>query len=128
MRKFTRGGLLAYGLMLFALAALAVAGAASGNHTVTADSHQVVDGNPELCGSISGGYSFRVDGGQLKEGGEYPADNPLVKITGLNVEGGTLSWALLPAAKDLYDVAAVVMKGGEPGAVVYYYDAGKGGL
>ena len=53
MRKHTPGRLLAYGLSVVAVAALAIAGAASGNHWAdyngTADTHEVVDGNPPLC-------------------------------------------------------------------------------
>ena len=132
MRKHTPGRLLAYGLAVVAVAALAIAGAASGNHWAdyngTADTHEVVDGNPPLCPQAEGGLSFRVDGGDLTEGGEYPSDNPVVKITALDKDGGTLSWALLPDASHTYDMAAVVMKGGEAGAVVYHYDASGAGL
>jgi uncharacterized repeat protein (TIGR01451 family) len=131
MRKFTRGGLLAYGSLLVALAALAVAGAASGNHTDayngTADTHVVVGDNPPLCAQGENGLSFRINGSDLVEGGEYPAGNPVVRITDLDVEGGTLSWALIDIHS--YDVAAVVMKGGVGGgAVIYYYDSGTTGL
>ncbi|MGB8351806.1 MAG: hypothetical protein WCE47_15375, partial [Gaiella sp.] len=131
MRKHTPGRLLAYGLSVVAVAALAIAGAASGNHWAdyngTANSHELKAGNPDLCPATAGGVSFRVDASALTEGGEYPLGNPLVKITGLDKDGGTLSWSLLPAAADTYDVAAVVMKGG-PDAMIYYYDSGNGGL
>ncbi len=131
MRKHTPGRLLAYGLSVVAVAALAIAGAASGNHWAdyngTANSHELNAGNPDLCPATAGGVSFRVDASALTEGGEYPLGNPLVKITGLDKDGGTLSWSLLPAAADTYDVAAVVMKGG-PDAMIYYYDSGNGGL
>jgi uncharacterized repeat protein (TIGR01451 family) len=130
MRKHTPGRLLAYGLSVVAVAALAIAGAASGNHWAdyngTANDHQLHEGNPDLCAAAAGGISFRVDASELTEGGEYPSGNPLVKITGLDKDGGTLSWALLPDTLHLYDVAAVVMKGG-PDAMIYYYDAGQGG-
>jgi uncharacterized repeat protein (TIGR01451 family) len=129
MRKFTRGGLFAYGSLLVALAALAVAGAAYGDHweayNGNADTHELQLGDPPLCPSIEGGISFRVDGGQLSAGGQYPAGDPVVEITGVDVDGGTLSWKLLDIHD--YDVAAVVMKGG-PNAMVYRYDAGHGGL
>lgn len=131
MRRFKRGGPLLYGLLLLAVAALAVTGAASGNHwedyTGSADSHELHEGSPDLCPATAGGVAFRVDAGDLTDGGEYPAGNPVVKITDLDVDGGTLSWALLPSALDLYDVDAVVMQGGE-NAMIYYYDAGQGGL
>jgi uncharacterized repeat protein (TIGR01451 family) len=130
MRKHTPGRLLAYGLSVVAVAALAIAGAASGNHWAdyngTADTHVVVDGNPS-CTTAAGGLSFKVDGSDLTEGGEYPSGDPIVKITKLDVEGGTLSWALLPDASHTYDMAAVVMKGGEAGAVVFSYDASGAG-
>jgi uncharacterized repeat protein (TIGR01451 family) len=131
MRMVIRGGSLLYGLVLVVLASLAIAGAASGNHWAdyngTANSHELVSGNPPLCPSRQGGISFRVEDNALTEGGEYPSGNPLVKITDLDIEGGTLSWALLPGALNLYDVAAVVMKGGD-NAMVYHYDTGLGGL
>ena len=73
MRKVIRGGPLGYGLFLVVLAALAIAGAASGNHWAdyngTADSHELVEGNPPLCPSTEGGISFRVDANDLTEGG-----------------------------------------------------------
>ena len=54
MRKHTPGRLLAYGLSVVAVAALAIAGAASGNHWAdyngTADTHELVVGNPDLSG------------------------------------------------------------------------------
>lgn len=131
MRKHTPGRLLVYGLSVVAVAALAIAGAASGNHWAdyngTADTHEVVEGDPPLCPQAVGGVSFRVDGGDLSEGGEYPSGNPIVKITALDKDGGTLSWALLSDATHTYDMAAVVMKGG-PGAVVYHYDASGAGV
>ena len=131
MRKHTPGRLLAYGLSVVAVAALAIAGAASGNHWAdyngTANTHELVKRATRIsarrprAGLVPGRRSA------LTEGGEYPSGNPLVKITGLDKDGGTLSWALLPDAADTYDVAAVVMKGG-PNAMVYHYDAGSGGL
>ena len=126
MRKFTRGGPLAYGLMLVALVALAVAGAASGNHsadyTGTADTHLVVEGNPPLCPPGTGGLSFRLDAdnGELAEG-LYPANDPFIRIFDLDIEGGTLSWEFTDIHR--YDMAVVVMKGGNTGAVVYTYDS-----
>ena len=133
MRKYTRGGPLLYGLILVVLAALAIAGAASADHwaayTGKADSHELVLGNPDPCPATPGGVSFRVAGSALTEGGTYgPSGGPaVVKISDLNkpVEG-TLSWALLDDALHLYDVAAVVMKGG-PNAMVYHYDASGSG-
>ena len=81
MRKHTPGRLLAYGLAVVAVAALAIAGAASGNHWAdyngTADTHVVVDGNPS-CTTAAGGLSFKVDGSDLTEGGEYPSGDPIV--------------------------------------------------
>ena len=100
MRKYTRGGPLGYGLVLVVLAALAIAGAASGNHWAdyngTADSHELVEGNPPLCPPTEGGLSFRldVDEGELEDG-VYPADNPIVRIFDLDIDGGTLSWELV---------------------------------
>ena len=101
MRKHTPGRLLAYGLSVVAVAALAIAGAASGNHWAdyngTADTHELVDGNPPLCPATAGGVSFRVDASELTEGGEYPSGNPLVKITALDKStAARSSWALLP--------------------------------
>ena len=131
MRKHTPGRLLVYGLAVVAVAALAIAGAASGNHWAdyngTADSHELTDGNPPLCPQTQGGLSFRLDAddGELKEG-VYPADNPAVRIFDLDIDGGTLSWELVDEGLHLYDVAAVVMKGG-PNAIVYHYDVGNGG-
>jgi len=122
---------LLYGLTLLAVAALAITGAASGHHWAayngTADNHELHEGDPPLCPATAGGISFRLEAGDLTDGGEYPSGNPVVKITGLDKDGGTLSWSLLPAGLDLYDVDAVVMKGG-PNAMIYYYDAGAGGL
>ena len=74
MRKHTPGRLLAYGLSVVAVAALAIAGAASGNHWAdyngTANSHELKAGNPDLCPATAGGVSFRVDASALTEGGE----------------------------------------------------------
>ena len=130
MRKHIPARLLAYGLSVVAVAALAIAGAASADHwddyNGTADTHEVVDGNPPLCPAGAGGLSFRLDASELKDG-EYPSDDPVVKLTAVDVEGGTLSWALLPDASHAYDMAAVVMKGGEAGAVVFRYDASGAG-
>ena len=128
MRKFTRGGLLAYGVLLVALAALAVAGAASGNHWADykggADSHELV---PET-------RAVRFDPGRVlvprrrrtaDRGRPVSGRQSARRDQGLNVAGGTLSWRLLDI--HAYEVAAVVMKGGD-NAMVYYYDAGHGGL
>ena len=99
MRKVIRGGPLGYGLFLVVLAALAIAGAASGNHWAdyngTADSHELVSGDPPLCPSTEGGLSFRVDANDLTEDGTYPAGDPVVRIFDLDVAGGTLSWELI---------------------------------
>ena len=120
MRKHTPRRLLAYGLSVVAVAALAIAGAASADHwddyNGTADTHEVVDGNPPLCPAAAGGLSLSLDGSELSEGGVYPSGDPVVKVTALDKDGGTLSWALLPDAAHTYDMAAVVMKGGEPGS------------
>ena len=113
MRKHIPARLLAYGLSVVAVAALAIAGAASADHwddyNGTADTHEVVDGNPPLCPAGAGGLSFRLDASELKDG-EYPSDDPVVKLTAVDVEGGTLSWALLPDASHAYDMAAVVIR------------------
>ena len=113
MRKHTPGRLLAYGLAVVAVAALAIAGAASGNHWAdyngTADTHQLVEGNPPLCPPTAGGLSFRLDVSELTEGGLYPAGDPIVRIFDLDKDGGTLSWVLVDIHR--YDMAAVVMKG-----------------
>ncbi len=96
MGTFRRRAALGLGLIA-ALVTLAVAGAASGNHwndyNGTADSHELVPGNPPLCGAPNGGTSFRVAAGDLSVGGEYPSGNPVIRITALDVDGGTLSWA-----------------------------------
>ena len=126
-----RRGTLALGLVAALVAALAVAGAASADHTASyngaADRHEFVDGNPPLCPAVEGGKSFRIDASDLTEGGEYPSDDPIIRITSVDVEGGTLSWQLLATQLHRYDVAAIVMKGGS-GAMVYYYDASASGL
>ena len=44
----------------------------------TADDHEVVERNPDLCAAPNGGTSFRVDGGDLVRGGEYPIGDPIV--------------------------------------------------
>ena len=102
MRKYTRRGPLGYGLVLVVLAALAIAGAASGNHWAdyngTADSHEVVAGNPPLCPPPRAGSRSASTANQLVEGGDYPAGNPVVRIFDLDVEGGTLSWELSPTS------------------------------
>ena len=73
-----------------------------------------------LSAGGDGGLSFRIE--ELTEGGSYPADNPVVRIFDLDVEGGTLSWELIELRRGDYDMAAVVMKGG-PDAMVYFYDS-----
>ena len=133
MRKYTRGGPLLYGLILVVLAALAIAGAASADHWAAytgkaelprARSREPgsVPGDPRR-GVVQGGWKRPHRGWDLWAVGR-PA---VVKISDLNkpVEG-TLSWALLDDALHLYDVAAVVMKGG-PNAMVYHYDASGSG-
>ena len=129
MGTFQKRGALGLGLIATLVAALAVAGAASADHwpayNGTADDHEVVERNPDLCAAPNGGTSFRVNGGDLVQGGEYPSGDPIVRITGLDTEGGTLSWQLISNA---YDMAAVVMKGGNIGAVIYYYDAALDGV
>ena len=102
MRKHTPGRLLAYGLAVVAVAALAIAGAASGNHWAdykgTANSHEL-SRNPVLPGDrgrgvVPGGWRRPHRGWNI-----WPSGGPLVRIFDLNkpVEG-TLSWALLPDA------------------------------
>ena len=126
MRRFSRRRPLACGLVLIALAALTVAGAASADHwsdyNGSADSHMLVAGDPPLCPPGDGGASFRILAGDLQEGGRYPAGDPdpFLRITNLDVEGGTLSWDLVDLHR--YDVATAVMAGG-PDAMVYDYDA-----
>jgi hypothetical protein len=126
MGRLGRRGTVGLGLTVALVVALAVVGAASADHwpdyNGTADSHELVEGNPPLCSAPNGGASFRVDVLDLTEGGEYPAGDPIVRITDLDVDGGTLSWELVSSALHTYDMAAVVMKGG-PNAMVYYYDA-----
>jgi uncharacterized repeat protein (TIGR01451 family) len=123
-------GALGLGLIATLVAALAIAGAASGNHWPayqgTADKHELVEGNPALCAEPNGGKSFRLDKSELTLGGVYPAGNPIVRITALDIDGGTLSWELVNPYGD-YDMAAVVMKGGN-NAMVYYYDAAGTGV
>ncbi len=124
-----RRGTLALGLVAALVAALAVAGAASADHTPSyngaADRHEFVDGNPPLCPAVEGGKSFRIDASDLTEGGEYPSHDRVIRITAVDVEGGTLSWELIDVHE--YDMAAVVMKASS-GAMVYYYDASADGL
>src|SRR6478735_5013223 len=124
MRKHTPGRLLAYGLTVVAVSALAIAGAASGNHWAdyngTADSHQLV-ADPPLCPPTEGGLSFRLEANQLADG-RYPTDsgNPFLRIFDVDVAGGTLSWDFTDLHQ--YDAATVVMSDGE-NAMVYDYDS-----
>jgi uncharacterized repeat protein (TIGR01451 family) len=131
MVKQRRGGWIGLGLILGLFATLAIAAAASANHwpdyNGSADSHELVAGNPELCEQGAGGTSFRIDGSQLAAGQEYPAGNPVVRITAVDVDGGTLSWALVDGVLNQYDMAVVVMKGGD-NAEVYHYDSSGAGV
>lgn len=131
MRVQGKGGLVAFGLILSVVTTLAIAAAASANHwpdyTGTADSHELVSGNPGLCQQGAGGTSFRIDANDLVAGQQYPSGNPIVEITAVDVEGGTLSWKLVDSVLDQYDMAVVVMKGG-PNAEVYHYDSSGSGL
>ena len=73
MRKHIPARLLAYGLSVVAVAALAIAGAASADHwddyNGTADTHEVVDGNPVDVGAT------------LIGGAEHVAANAAKSIT-----------------------------------------------
>jgi hypothetical protein len=98
---------------LAALMTLSIAGAASASHTVTANSHEWMAGNPKCPGEYA--YMLKIEDYDLGVG-TYGA----IQIT--KYDGKYVSWAIAPAYLDVYDANVVIVKGG-PNALIYHYDA-----
>jgi hypothetical protein len=78
-----------------------------------ANSHELIDGNPSCAGTPF--FSFKIDAtptnGPAGPGGE---------IIISNATNTSFDWSMSSAARKLYDINAVIVKGGN-NALVYYY-------
>ena len=106
MRKLRIGAALAM------ILTLGVAGAATASHTVTANDHNTILGNPKCPGGMA--YTLKIEAEDLGVG-TYGA----IQITGY--DGKYVSWAIAPGYVDTYDANLVIVKGG-PNAEIYQYD------
>ncbi len=94
------------------LAALASTGLATAAHTVTANDHDTVAGNPQ-CAS---GFAFTLK----LEDGENLANGTFGPIVISNYNGTSFNWAIATGFLNTYDANTVIVKGG-PNAEVYLY-------
>jgi hypothetical protein len=101
------------GIALAMVLTLGIAGAATAGHTVTANSHETVVGNPSCPGDSA--YKLKIEAEDLAVG-SYGAIN----ITAYN--GTYVSWAIASGYLDTYDANLVIVKGG-PNAEIYHYDS-----
>ena len=99
-------------VVLAALMTLSIAGAASAAHTVTANSHETMAGNPKCPGGFA--YTLKIEDYDLGVG-TYGA----IQIT--KYDGMSVSWTIRAAYVNTYDANLVIVKGG-PNAEIYHYD------
>jgi len=110
----------AAGVVVAVIATVAFAGD-TGTKSPNADSVTYVAGNPTCpSGTIQGP---KIDPGA---NGTFSI-NGSTGVVVSNYDGKTFDWRLIDPALHLYDMAAVIVKGG-PNANIFWYDYAGGGL
>jgi hypothetical protein len=97
------------------IAAMGTVGMVSGGHTVTANDHGTIAGNPKCSDYGSWAFSLKLEAGVNLANGTF---GPIVIS---NYNGTRLDWAIAAAYLHTYDANLVIVKGG-PNAEVYEYD------